>query len=136
MGTELTGQCSCGYKGKVYIGSGRAEHGKLFKFPHYCGSCNSLTSVDMLGEEIKCAECGSPEIYSYAAPTKTLAYNSLLNRLPLEMLKKAGYHKSEAVHDESFCYPIKKSFPFLRGNHFCPRCKEQSMTFFTSMLYD
>jgi ribosomal protein L37AE/L43A len=136
MGTELTGACKCGYGDKVYIGSGRASHGKLFKYPHSCNTCNSLTSVDMLAVAPSCSHCNSKDIRSYAANTKTLSYKSLLNRFPTELLAKTGYHRTDVVHDESFCYPIKKTYVFLRGNHHCPRCNENTMTFFTSMLYD
>ncbi len=136
MGTELTGECSCGYGKKVYIASGRAQHGKVFKYPHFCKSCDSLISVDLLSESQICTECGSDDVHSYAASTKTLSYKSLLNRLPTEVLRAAGYHRSEVVHEETFCYPLKKWFVFLRGDHFCPKCKNQSMRFFTSMLYD
>lgn len=136
MGKELTGTCSCGYGKKVYIASGRAEHGKVFNYPHFCESCDSLISVDVLSESQICTECGSDDVHSYAAPTKTLSYKSLLNRLPTEVLRAAGYHRSEVVQEETFCYPLKKRFVFLRGDHFCPKCKNQSMRFFTSMLYD
>lgn len=136
MGTELTGKCKCGYTEKVYIGSGRASHGKLFQYPHYCNSCHSLTSADMLADEQICNHCNSKDIHSYAATTKTLSYKSLLNRLPTEVLTRTGYHRTDVVHEESFCYPIKKTFVFLRGAHYCPSCTEESMTFFTSMLYD
>lgn len=136
MGTELTGGCDCGYGKKAYIASGRAEHGKVFKYPHYCNSCHSLISVDVLSDSQICSECGSDDIHSYAASTKTLSYKSLLNRLPTEVLKAAGYHRSDVVHDESFCYPLKKTFVFLRGDHYCPKCKNNTMRFFTSMLYD
>jgi predicted RNA-binding Zn-ribbon protein involved in translation (DUF1610 family) len=136
MGTELTGRCKCGCEGKVYIASGRANHGKVFSYPHYCDACNSLISIDMLGSSQGCPNCGSKDIHSYQAATKTLSYDSLLNRLPTDLLRKAGYHRASEVHDESFCYPIKKHFPLLRGFHHCPQCKDQSMAFFTSMLFD
>ena len=136
MGTELTGRCKCGYTDKVYIGSGRASHGKVFKYPHYCNSCNSVTSVEMLADEKKCSNCSGTNIQSYEADTKTLSYKSLLNRLPTELLAKTGYHRTDIVHEESFCYPLKKTFVLTRGMHYCPRCKEFGMTFFTSMLYD
>jgi len=136
LGKELTGKCDCGYSSKVYIASGRALHGKVFNFPHYCDSCNSLTSVDVLSQPLICKECGSTEIHSYAALTKTLSYNSLLTRLPTKVLKTAGYHTSDVVLEETFCHPLKKTFVFLRGDHHCPKCKQNSMRFFTSMLYD
>jgi len=136
MGTQLTGQCNCGYEANVYIASGRSQHGKVFKYPHHCDACNSLTSIDMLSSDCKCAECGSDQIHSYAASTKTLSYKSLLNRLPTEVLKTAGYHRSDVVHEETFCFPLKKTFVFLRADHYCPKCKNNTMRFFTSMLYD
>jgi ribosomal protein L37AE/L43A len=136
MGTELTGRCDCGFGNKVYIASGRAQHGKVFKYPHYCSSCHSLISVDVLSDSQICSECGSDDIHSYAASTKTLSYKSLLSRFPTEVLKAAGYHRSDVVHEETFCYPLRKTFVFLRGDHYCPKCKKSTMRFFTSMLYD
>ena len=136
MGTELTGKCDCGYSSKVYIASGRALHGKVFNYPYYCDDCSSLTSVDLLSQPLICKECGSTEIHSYAALTKTLSYNSLLTRLPTKVLKTAGYHTSDVVQEETFCFSLKKTFVLLRGDHHCPQCKSNSMQFVTSMLYD
>lgn len=136
MGKQLTGECDCGYGGEVYIASGRAQHGKVFKYPYFCNSCDSLISVDVLSQSQSCSECGSDDVHSYEALTKTLSYKSLLNRLPNEVLKTAGYHRSDVVQEETFCYPLKKTFVFLRGNHYCPKCKVNSMRFFTSMFYD
>jgi hypothetical protein len=98
LGTELTGKCECGYGSKVYIASGRALHGKVFNYPHYCDACSSLTSVDVLSPSLVCKECGSTEIHSYEAFTKTLSHKSLLNKLPAEVLKSVGHHRSDAVH--------------------------------------
>ena len=136
MGAVLTGRCECGYGGEVYIASGRALHGKVFNYPYYCDSCSSLTSVDVLSQPLICKECGSIEIHSYEALTKTLPYKSLLNRLPAAVLETAGYHRSDAVHEETFCYPLKKTFVLLREDHHCPKCKENSMRFVTSIRYD
>lgn len=136
MGTELTGKCSCGYQGKVYIASGRANHGKVFKYPHYCDDCSSLTSIDILSGRVACSECDSENVHSYEATSRTLSYKSLLNKMPADLLRKAGFHRSEEVHEETYCFPINKKFVFLRGDKFCPRCKCNSMSFFTSMLYD
>ncbi len=133
MGTELTGECECGYTNKVNIASGRDEHGKVFYFPHYCNSCDKLTSADLLTNFPSCNHCASTEIYSYAALTKTLPYNKILNIIPNKLLNLAGFHKSELVHEEKYCPPIKKTISILHGNHYCPRCKEKSMRFFTSM---
>lgn len=136
MGTQLTGQCGCGYEANVFIASGRANHGKVFKYPHYCDDCSSMTSIDILSGSNNCTECGGQNVHSYEASTKTLSYESLLNKLPTELLRKAGYHRSEDVHEETYCYPITKKFVFLRGAHHCPRCGGQTMKFFTSMLFD
>ena len=136
MGKQLTGECDCGYVGEVYIASGRAQHGKKFAYPHYCTSCDSLISVDLLSESQTCKVCGSGDVHSYEALTKTLSDDSFLKKLPTNFLLKIGYHRLDAVQEETFCYPLKKTFVLLRGNHFCPKCKNQSMRFFTSMLFD
>ena len=136
MGKQLTGLCDCSYGGEVYIASGRTQHGKVFYYPHYCNSCDSLISVDLLSKSKTCKFCASDDVHSFEATSKTISSKSLLNKLPPNFLLKIGYHSSELVHEEIFCYPLNKKFVLLRGNHYCPKCKHQSMHFFTSMLYD
>ena len=132
MGLGLLGHCKCGYEKDVYIGSGFAQHGKSFEYPHYCESCNSLTSVDVLKKNPKCAECGSEDIKSYEAITKELPDD--VSGLPYFMMK--DYHKPEDVQEEDFCYPLDKTFVLLKGNHYCPRCKENSLIFKTTVYCD
>lgn len=136
MGKQLTGLCDCGYAAQVYIASGRSQHGKIFNYPYHCNSCDSLISIDVLSKSQLCNQCGSTDVKSYESLTKTLSNNSFLNKLSTDFLLKIGYHKSDVVHEESFCYPLEKKFVLLCGNHYCPKCKNQSMRFITSMLYD
>ena len=136
MGTELTAQCSCGAENNVYIGSSRAMHGKIFDFPHYCASCRSVITIDKLSGDIRCGVCGSTDVHSYEMPTKTLGVFSFFNRYSPELLRFFGYHKHEEVFHESFCYVLKKSFPIKHGTHYCPKCGENKMKFFVSLLYD
>ena len=130
MGRELLGYCKCGYEKEVCIGGGFS--GKSFEFPHYCESCNSLTSVDVLKKKPKCTECGSKDIKSYEAITKELPDD--VSGLPYFMMK--DYHKREDVQVENFCHQLDKTFVLLKGNHYCPRCKENSLIFKTTVYCD
>ena len=136
MGIQLTGRCKCGFEGEAYLGSSRSNHGKVFDCAYSCNTCSSLISIDILGSLKTCSECGSEDVLQYAATTKTLSYKSLLNKLPTELLRKAGYHRSSEVYKEVFCFLSNKTFIYLRGDLFCPSCKQNSMHFFTSMYYD
>lgn len=136
MGKKITGECDCGYVGEAHIASGRAQHGKVFNYPHHCNSCDSLISIDVLCKYQICNQCGSTDVKSYKSLTKTLSHNSFLSKLSTDFLLKIGYHRSDVVHEETFCYPLKKKFVLLCGDHYCPKCKSHSMRFTTSMLYD
>ena len=129
MGRELLGYCKCGYEKEVCIGGGFS--GKSFEFPHYCESCNSLTSVDVLKKRPKCTECGSKDIKSYEAITKELPKDV---RLPSFLTE--GYHKREDVQMEDSCHQLDKTFVLLKGNHYCPRCKENSLMFQITYFFD
>ena len=129
MGRELLGYCKCGYGKEVCIGGGFS--GKSFEFPHYCESCNSLTSVDVFKKKPKCTECGSKDIKSYEAITKELPKDV---RLPSFLTN--GYHKREDVQVENFCYSLDKTFVLLKGKHYCPRCKENSLMFPITCFFD
>ena len=130
MGRELLGYCKCGYEKEVCIGGGFS--GKSFEFPHYCESCNSLTSVNVLKKKPKCTECGSKDIKSYEAITKELPDD--VSGLPYFMMK--DYHKREDVQVENFCHQLDKTFVLLKGNHYCPRCKENSLMFHITWFFD
>ncbi len=136
LGIELSGDCECGYKGQVYIASGRAQHGKVFQYPHYCDACSSLTTIDMLNETKACSECGSANIHSYEALTRTLPYSSIIAYLPISLLRFLGFHRANVMREEAYCYRLNKTFIFLQGDRFCPKCKENSMQFLTTVLYD
>jgi rRNA maturation endonuclease Nob1 len=136
MGTELTGHCKCGYEDKVYIGSGRALHGKVFDFPYHCKSCRTLISIDKLSDDISCKICGSADVVSYESETKTLGVYSFFNRFSSELLRFFGYHKQDVVFHESFCYRLNKSFVIMHGDQYCPRCGESNLKFYVSALYD
>jgi hypothetical protein len=136
MGQEFIGRCSCGLEKTVGVGSSRSEHGKKFYFPHFCDSCNSLTTVNVLSKKYVCADCGGDSINTYAAKTKSLPYDSKLNSWSDKHLAKLGVHKKELVLEESYCFVLDKDFALFRTNNFCPSCKEYSLSFSLSAMYD
>ena len=136
MGHELIGRCNCGLEGRVCVGSSRSDHGKKFDYPHYCSSCNSLITVNVLRKKYVCTLCESGEIHSYAALTKSLPYDSKLNSWPDDHLAKIGVHKKDLVEDETYCDSLEKDFVLFRSKNFCPLCKRNSLSFSLSLMYD
>lgn len=136
MGQELVGKCVCGLEKEVYVGSGRQDHGKKFNFPHYCNSCHSLITVDILQKKYSCTDCGSSDIHSYAALTKTIPSDSEQNSWPDAHLAKLGFHKRKLVEDETYCATLDKDFVLFRFKNHCPVCNLNSLTFTISADYD
>jgi len=136
MGTELSAICECGFRGLTHIGSSRAQHGKTFKYPHYCDACNSLTSVDLLCKPPSCSKCSSSNVHTYASHTSSLSYDSIFNKLPTKYLRFLGFNRRDEAYDESFCYPLKKTFVLLRGKNYCPKCRNASLIFSVERMYD
>lgn len=135
MGTTLKTYCKCGYETVTVSGSSRANHGKVFKFPHLCRNCNNAVSVDLLAQTACCPLCDSTDIESYAAKT-VLTTNKLLCLLGHEILSKRGYHVREEEFSDDFCYVLDKHLVLLRKGNECPSCHESTLQFFTEMMFD
>jgi Zn finger protein HypA/HybF involved in hydrogenase expression len=135
MGTGLKATCSCNYAAEASIGSSRAEHGKVFRFPHVCNDCQTVGSVDVLSEDPACDKCGSTNVTSYETKTK-LVPNRLLEKLGKDFLRKRGFHLQQEELDPSYCYVLEKTFTLLKWNNQCPKCKENELTFFPYIYFD
>ncbi len=116
-------------------GSSRAQHGKVFKFPHLCRHCKKAVSVDLLADNICCPDCGSADVESYATKSK-LVTNDLLGSLGKEILSKRGYHTREDQFSNDFCFVLNEHFVILREGNECPACGEKSLRFFSSIMFD
>ena len=136
MGLELLGKCKCGYERNVHISSTRALRGKVFRYPHHCSSCNSLTSVDILDSNSLCDLCFSSAVSTYSAASKKLTSSSILLRLPFFLLKLLRYHKQEQVAEENYCSASNKTFTLLKGGHYCPACSFNNLQFSPISTYD
>jgi RNA polymerase subunit RPABC4/transcription elongation factor Spt4 len=135
MGTGLKTYCRCGYDTMTVSGSSRAQHGKVFKFPHLCRQCKSAVSIDLLAEHVCCPDCGSSDVESYATKSKLIT-NELLSSLGKELLSKRGYHTREDQFSNDFCYVLNEHFVILRDGNECPACGEKSLRFFSSIMFD
>jgi hypothetical protein len=135
MGTGLKATCTCGYETEASIGSSRAGHGKVFRFPHFCNDCQTVGSVDVLSELPACNKCGSKNITSYETNTKRVP-NRLLERLGRDFLRKRGYHLRQEELDPTYCCVLEKTFIMLRGHNYCPECQTSSLTFYPEIYFD
>ena len=135
MGTGLKSKCTCGYEAEASIGSSRAGHGKVFRFPHLCTDCQTVGSIDVLSECHACNNCGSINVISYETKTKRVP-NRLLERLGREFLRKRGYHLQQEELDPSYCYVLEKMFVMLRWHNHCPKCQTNNLTFYPYIYFD
>ena len=135
MGTGLKGTCTCGYEAEASIGSSRAGHGKVFRFPHFCNDCQTVGSVDVLSERPACDNCESTNVTSYEANTK-LVPNRLLEKLGIDFLHKRGYHSRQEELDPSYCEKLKRTLVLLRWWNYCPKCQTTNLTFYPYIYFD
>lgn len=133
MGEVVAATCECGYKEDAVIGAGRSNFKEVCKFPHYCKSCNQLTSIDLFRSEKTCTRCGSADVRSYESSTKVIPYK-FLNRFSDDTLKKYGYHRKS--HEYTSWYGTKKNHVLMRGKHYCPNCKCNNLSFQITMMFD
>jgi|GEM_PF-986184 len=126
MGTSYAANCKCGYEGSAVVGSGRAHHGKVFKYPHACDHCLAVVSIDMLSGDLACPKCGNPNVKAYDTP--------------IEKPKKRFFFWQKKIVKpwaaESNCYVLKKTFALPLGPCYCPCCQAPSLRFTISMLFD
>lgn len=133
MGQVLGGICECGYKGSATLGAGRSNFQEVCRFPHYCRKCENLISVDIFKKDNTCPDCGSDDIHTYEASTNSPKYK-IIEKLSDERLRSFGFHRSD---DEQFSwYGNTKSHVILRGGHHCPKCHNNSLRFFTELMFD
>jgi len=91
-------------------------------------------TVDTMQPEIRCKECGSDDVYSYEASTKTVT-SAFMNARSPSLLKLLGFHRRSEVYNDSF-RDREKSFILLKGKHYCPRCKDIELTFKPGYMFD
>lgn len=133
MGEVVKAKCSCGYEEEAVIGAGRFDFKEVCKFPHFCNSCNRVTSVDIFKEVYECKHCNGADVHSYESITKVVKYN-FLERFSDETLTKYGYHRRSQEYTS--WYGRTKNHVLMRGKHYCPNCKESNLTFKITMMFD
>lgn len=133
MGQVLGAVCECGYEGKAVLGAGRSDFREVCKFPHYCVSCKEVVSIDIFKDEHSCPKCKSNNVNSYEAQTRRPKYE-IIEKLSDVNLKKLGFHRRSDEQDS--WYGKTKNHVLLRGSHYCPKCEQKSLKFFTEMMFD
>ena len=131
MGKLLKAECSCGYETSVTVGSGREQHGKVFEFPHLCTKCNEAVTADLLQQQVTCPLCKGNGLKIYGTQERDSAK------------KKYWFHKLFGGEDEplptvvsEYCYNLETTFEINECDHFCPKCKAQTLQFSTEALFD
>jgi hypothetical protein len=133
MGEVVSSTCICGYEAEAVIGAGRLDFKEVCKFPHYCDSCNQVTSIDIFKTKRTCNNCKSQAVHSYEANTKRVPYE-FLEKISDETLKKYGYHKRH--HEYTSWCGKEKSHVILHGTHHCPSCKKNTLQFKIKLMFD
>jgi Zn finger protein HypA/HybF involved in hydrogenase expression len=123
------------------IGSSRREHGKVFYYPHVCSDCKSNISVDLLSESKICSKCSSLNIH---------IYGESVTEAPFDRWHKikgwiTGRTKRDQVAldsmvgrslDISYCYNLRTTYALLNRREICPKCKNKTLRFSLSNLFD
>jgi ribosomal protein S27AE len=136
MGTVLSAVCACGLNQSVTVGSSMAQHGKVFKFPYRCLDCSAIESLDVLAKNNVCTYCGGSSLLSYAASTKTLSTNSVLNVLSSSILLWLGFHRISDVFCDFYVHGLRRSLAILKTSQFCPKCKSHTLDFSIDFYFD
>jgi DNA-directed RNA polymerase subunit RPC12/RpoP len=120
MGTMLVASCDCGYKKNTTLGGSKISRGS--NMPYCCKNCSQLVTVDeSANDEPLCPDCGSSNVVSYVAKSKTAI--SRHDKLTEEELKVLGLHKREEV--AAFDFPDS----LLKSGNYCPYCKSMNLKF-------
>jgi RNA polymerase subunit RPABC4/transcription elongation factor Spt4 len=120
MGTMIVASCDCGYTKKTSLGGSKISRGS--NMPYCCRNCNQLVTVDeSANDEPLCPDCGSSDVVSYVAKSKTAT--SRHDNLTGEELKILCLHKRK--DEAAFNYPDS----LLKSGNFCPNCKTMSLRF-------
>jgi hypothetical protein len=120
MGTMIVASCDCGYKKNTSLGGSKIGRGS--NMPYSCRNCNQLVTVDeCANDEPLCPDCGSSNVLSYVAKSKTA--KSRHDKLSDEELNILGLHKWE--DEAAFNFPDS----LLKSGNFCPNCKTMSLRF-------
>ncbi len=141
MGTTLEARCKCGYVESAMVASGRRDHGKVFFYPHACDDCSAMVSIDILKSPVVCPTCGSSNVKSYGVAIKELPFGRW-NRFKawLSGDKKRHAEQKAAVHrktiDSSYCYRTHTTYVIPTDPATCPACKEKSLVFESTVLFD
>lgn len=142
MGTTFRASCTCSANSeKVMIGSSRREHGKVFYYPHACGGCGSVVSVDLLQESCACPNCGSHGLVRYGVSVTEAPYGRWYQIIGL--ITGRSKRDRDAIDsfwgrslDTTYCFNTRTTYALLNQSAACPKCKENKMKFIPSDLFD
>jgi predicted RNA-binding Zn-ribbon protein involved in translation (DUF1610 family) len=135
VGTGLLAQCSCGYETKCTVGAGRRTFKTSMEFPHHCKSCHEVVDVQVYAEELKCPDCGSTDVESYRAKTKS-DYGLMFKWVQKKLIFPNSYHSHDDEHHSWRSSQDNTDHVILRGKHPCPKCGKNEMQFHLDCMFD
>jgi hypothetical protein len=119
MGILVEAHCRCGYhRADIRVGGGMHTFASECDFPVFCKTCNDLTQANLLAAPPRCLEC---------AGTSITPYDDL--SLPCD---QAG----QPVATWDVTPEIGRELVLHDGNYICPACKELTLTFSLSGMWD
>lgn len=132
MGKLLKAECCCGYETSVMVGSGREGHGKVFEFPHHCTECNEAVTADLLQPQVTCPLCNGNSLKIFGTQERDNA-----KKKPWFLKVFEGGEKEQPrIIASAYCYNIETTFEINDRDHFCPKCKRQTLQFSLEALLD
>lgn len=141
VGQEYGAVCKCGLNSTIFVGSSRAQRGKVFDFPHYCISCGSVVTVDILNKPHTCPKCGSAKVKRYGIRIFEFPYPWSLRVIWVlsGWWIVCGFQDmwlQKARNIESFCYSNNSTYGLRHGHQYCPRCNEKGLYFVLTAMFD
>lgn len=137
MANLLRATCDCGYDGSACCGSARAVQGKIFWYPHLCGACREVVSVDVLAPAPRCPACGATGLVRYGTAHPKAARGSLAQRVSRVVWRGRGATDPSAQADSSYCEALETTFAIgAKQAYACPKCERQALRFASEATID
>lgn len=147
MGVNFRATCDCGYVGSANCGSSRAEHGRVFQFPHLCRQCREVVGADRLEPTPRCPTCGATgadlTLYGTAVTNETKPLPSAwqmfkrwLSNGWRQVRVGTASDQLEHVVNSEFCYRQHKTYTIKSEAYECPKCGLKGLRFAVDAHFD
>ena len=118
MGSTVEASCKCGYRATSDVGGGKSNYLTVDLMPALCEHCQTLVTVNKCAKPPLCPKCKSPQVLPYDDPA--------LNAKP-----DASIPVSRRVWEA-----MGSAFQLTCGTYLCPACKQYTLRFIETCLWD